>query len=167
MRKELNYNIKNVSTLLVGDLTGHARRGAKVSGVVGAEQEGALVVDAVHVRHEQEQVGADEDGEASGQAVVVLDADEALEVDVLFGRRGDRVVRVEDGHDAQVEELAQSRLQVASRVLVVEVGLGDEHLGCADPVLGEHGIVQGHQAALSRRGTRPWVDLLVENVTVS
>ncbi len=99
------------------------------------------IVKTVHVRHDQQQVGVDEGGQAGGQAVVVVDADHALHVQLLAGLGRDGVVGVEDGDDVEVEQLLQGRLQVLARVLVVEVELVDENLALINGqrTLHEHG----------------------------
>lgn len=85
------------------------------------------------------------------------------------GWRRDGVVGVDDGYDVEADELGYSARQMASGVVVIEIGFGDQnlrnvatnwnwfklirlvHTGASsdlsdfDTVLRKHGLVEGHE----------------------
>ena len=63
-----------------------------------------------------------------GEAVVVPDAEDAVDVLVHVRGRRDGVVGVDDGDDVELEELVDGREELLAGVVVVKVRLGHEHL---------------------------------------
>lgn len=117
------------------------------------------IVDAIDVAHEDQQIRLDLGRQHRRQGIVVLDgytSSAATAGDFLVDvrRRRHRVVRVDDRHDIQADQLAQRAEEVLTRLLVVKVGLGHQHLGDLDSVLREHRVVEGHETRLAYRGGR-------------
>ena len=101
---------------------------------------GRAVVEGVDVGEQHERVGADQVGHEGREPVVVAEAD-------LVG--GDRVVFVDDGHHAEVEQPVEGAQGVGVLAAAHEVFGGEEHLADGDAVGSEGVRVAGHQQALA------------------
>ena len=108
-----------------------ARR--RVGARIGGEQ-------AVDVRQQDEQVGADEDRHLRGEEVVVAEGD-------LVGRR--RVVLVDDRDDAPVEQPAQRLARVEVVGARAHVEEGQQHLRARHAALAQQLVVDAVELALA------------------
>ena len=102
-------------------------------------------VQALLVREEDQEVGAQHDGHLRGQHVVVAEAD-------LVGGRG--VVLVDHRNDVPREQPAQGVARVDVAVPAVEVLARQQYLGGRELVVAEEALVVGEEAALTDGGGR-------------
>jgi hypothetical protein len=97
----------------------------------------------VHRRQDDQRVGRQQAGHQGGQFVVVAEFD---------FREGSRVVFVDDGDDAVLEQRDQRAAGVEVALVMFQVVVRQENLGDAKAGLGEEPFVQGHQARLADGG---------------
>ena len=106
---------------------------------------GVLIVEAVDVGEEDQQVGAHQVADQGGQVVVVAELE-------LVGGHG--VVFVDDGHHPPVEQGEQGVAGVEEALAGLQVVVGQEDLGHLEAEVGEGLFVGLHQGALAGRGHR-------------
>ena len=137
------------------DLGGHAAAAAAIGDArVGGEFGGDLVdlgdelgavvvgmagVEAVDVGEQDEEVGVDLGHDQSGELVVV--AEDAMVAGGAAGaielERGDGVVLVDDGDDAELEQRVEGGAQVGVALGIEEVIFGEQDLGGGDVEVAE------------------------------
>ena len=103
-------------------------------------------VEARHLAQDNEQIGLEDAGHNGGEGIVVADDDPLQLV------RGHHVILVDNGHDAELQELLQGVLGVVPPLLVVDVAAGEQGLRDDDVALAEESFVDLHQLALAHGG---------------
>ena len=124
-----------------GRRRGRARRGAPAGSLRGSAEKRP----AWSVRITQ-RVGIEQVGDQRAERVVVAELD--LVVD-------DRVVLVDDRHDAQAEQRHQRRARVEVALAIGQVGVGEQHLRAADAVLAQRRSRRSAPGPSGRRRPRP------------
>ena len=106
---------------------------------------GSLIVEAVDVGEQDEQVGPRQVADEGGQVVVVREPE-------LLGGHG--VVFVDDGQHLPLEQSEQGVAGVKEALAALQVVVGQEDLGHLKPEVGEGLFIGQHQGALAQGGHR-------------
>ena len=118
-----------------------ARRDARSGSLARIGGEEALLVG-----EDDERIGFEQIGDQRAQRVVVAELD-------LVG--DDRVVLVDDRHDAELEQRHQRRAGVEIALAIGQVGVGQQHLGAADAVLAQRRFRRSAPGPSGRRRRPP------------
>ena len=97
------------------------------------------VEEAAHIGEENEEIGVDERGHHRRELIVVPELD-------LFD--GDRVVLVQDGNGAGVQEGREGRACVVGPHAIGEIGVRQEDLRHGDPARRKSFLVRAHEHGL-------------------
>jgi hypothetical protein len=118
-------------------------RPADVGDARGTALAGIAVVQAVHIRQQDQRVCPGHVGDERRQPVVVAEPDLV---------RGDRVVLVDDRDGLQLEQALERALGVAVMAPAHEVVGGEQHLAGLDAAAGERRRIASDQEALTHAG---------------